>query len=227
MQFSFLALGPSPSLGRHWRLFDEPADDAVGGFSQAGAVEAFEDDAVGEDQGREALDVVGHDERPPLDQRERLSRPIQAEGAARRDAHPQLVGIARAVDDIQQVFADRLLEGDGTYGVLECHDLLTFDDRLQVLHGFAVAMTRQHAPLVRAADRAKAVIAYGETGPALHRRIPASDLRRGFDAAVRRALEVARPGDVVLLSPGFASYDEFPGFDARGDRFRELIGAPL
>lgn len=83
------------------------------------------------------------------------------------------------------------------------------------------------APLVRAADRAKAVIAYGETGPALHRRIPASRLLQGFDAAVRTALEIARPGDIVLLSPGFASYDEFPGFDARGDRFRELVGAPL
>jgi UDP-N-acetylmuramoylalanine--D-glutamate ligase len=82
-------------------------------------------------------------------------------------------------------------------------------------------------PLVRAADRAKAVIAYGETGPALHRKIPSSQLRAGLDAAVRRALEIARPGDVVLLSPGFASYDEFPGFDARGDRFRELVGAPL
>jgi len=82
-------------------------------------------------------------------------------------------------------------------------------------------------PLVRAAERAKAVIAYGETGPLLHRRIPASQLRPGFEAAVRRALELAQPGDIVLLSPGFSSYDEFPGFDARGDRFRELIGAPL
>lgn len=83
------------------------------------------------------------------------------------------------------------------------------------------------APLVRAADRAKAVIAYGETGPALHDRIPSSQLRPNFEAAVRRALELAQPGDIVLLSPGFSSYDEFPGFDARGDRFRELIGASL
>jgi len=83
------------------------------------------------------------------------------------------------------------------------------------------------APLVRAADRAKAVIAYGETGPLLHARIPASQLRPTLEAAVRRALELAQPGDVVLLSPGFSSYDEFPGFDVRGDRFRELVGAPL
>jgi UDP-N-acetylmuramoylalanine--D-glutamate ligase len=82
-------------------------------------------------------------------------------------------------------------------------------------------------PLVRAADRAKAVIAYGETGPRLKDRIPGSELRQGLDAAVRCALEMAKPGDVILLSPGFASYDEFPGFDARGDRFRELVGAPL
>jgi UDP-N-acetylmuramoylalanine--D-glutamate ligase len=83
------------------------------------------------------------------------------------------------------------------------------------------------APLVRAADRAKAVVAYGETGPALHGKIPASHLRPGFDAAVKRAIELAEPGDIVLLSPGFSSYDEFPGFDVRGDRFRELVGAPL
>jgi UDP-N-acetylmuramoylalanine--D-glutamate ligase len=83
------------------------------------------------------------------------------------------------------------------------------------------------SPLVRAAGRAKAVIAYGETGPGLHLKIPASRLRPDLDAAVRTALELAEPGDIVLLSPGFASYDEFPGFDARGDRFRELVGAPL
>ena len=79
-------------------------------------------------------------------------------------------------------------------------------------------------PLVAAAGRAKRVVAYGESGPGLARRLPAALLEQGFDAAVRRALALAEPGDVVLLSPGFASYDEFPGFDARGQRFRELVG---
>jgi UDP-N-acetylmuramoylalanine--D-glutamate ligase len=83
------------------------------------------------------------------------------------------------------------------------------------------------APLVTAARRAKAVVAYGETGPELARALPSARLREGFDEAVRLALRIARPGDVVLLSPGFASYDEFPGFDARGARFRELAGGSL
>jgi UDP-N-acetylmuramoylalanine-D-glutamate ligase len=28
---------------------------------------------------------------------------------------------------------------------------------------------------------------------------------------------------VILLSPGFSSYDAFPGFDARAARFRQLV----
>jgi UDP-N-acetylmuramoylalanine--D-glutamate ligase len=82
-------------------------------------------------------------------------------------------------------------------------------------------------PLLRAAGRARAVVAYGETGPALHRALPESHLSPDFDRAVRLAREIARPGDLVLLSPGFASYDEFAGFDARGARFRQLVGTPL
>ncbi|MEO0062971.1 MAG: hypothetical protein RLZZ08_1531 [Pseudomonadota bacterium] len=41
--------------------------------------------------------------------------------------------------------------------------------------------------------------------------------------AVRRAVEAAQPGDVVLLSPACASFDQFRDYEVRGDNFRELV----
>jgi UDP-N-acetylmuramoylalanine--D-glutamate ligase len=46
-----------------------------------------------------------------------------------------------------------------------------------------------------------------------------------LDAAVTRAAEIAEPGDVVLLSPACASFDQFESFEQRGERFRSLVEA--
>jgi UDP-N-acetylmuramoylalanine--D-glutamate ligase len=45
----------------------------------------------------------------------------------------------------------------------------------------------------------------------------------GLQEAVRQAAEVAEPGDVVLLSPGGTSFDEFIDFAERGERFRKWV----
>jgi UDP-N-acetylmuramoylalanine--D-glutamate ligase len=46
-----------------------------------------------------------------------------------------------------------------------------------------------------------------------------------LSAAVRRAGRVAQPGDVVLLSPACASFDQFRDFEARGDAFVAAVAA--
>ncbi|NCP15077.1 MAG: UDP-N-acetylmuramoyl-L-alanine--D-glutamate ligase [Sphingomonadales bacterium] len=43
--------------------------------------------------------------------------------------------------------------------------------------------------------------------------------------AVRRAAEAARPGDIVLLSPACASYDQFRDYEKRGNHFCQMVRA--
>ena len=44
-----------------------------------------------------------------------------------------------------------------------------------------------------------------------------------LDDTVAYARKIARPGDLVLLSPACASFDQFPNFAARGRYFKELV----
>ena len=44
-----------------------------------------------------------------------------------------------------------------------------------------------------------------------------------LEDAVAHARSLAEPGDVVLLSPACASFDQFANFEERGERFRSLV----
>jgi UDP-N-acetylmuramoylalanine--D-glutamate ligase len=57
------------------------------------------------------------------------------------------------------------------------------------------------------------------------RPVMAVDDSEMMSAAVRRAARIARPGDVVLLSPACASFDQFRDFEARGDAFAAAVAA--
>jgi UDP-N-acetylmuramoylalanine--D-glutamate ligase len=85
--------------------------------------------------------------------------------------------------------------------------------------------------LARGAAQAGVSCAYliGESADEIAEALAAEGVRfrhsRDLESAVRDAREDAEPGDVVLLSPACASYDQFRDFEERGERFRELVEA--
>jgi UDP-N-acetylmuramoylalanine--D-glutamate ligase len=82
------------------------------------------------------------------------------------------------------------------------------------------------APLVQRGCRAVYLI--GEDAALLARGLQGTDVPLvrcgGLEQAFEQASRAARRGDVVLLSPGAASLDQFRSFEERGERFRELVG---
>jgi len=77
---------------------------------------------------------------------------------------------------------------------------------------------------------AKAVLCIGKTGPALAKTMGQADIPNAaavyqcgdLHTAMKLAKQIAVPGDVVLLSTGCASFDQFVNFEARGDAFADL-----
>jgi UDP-N-acetylmuramoylalanine--D-glutamate ligase len=70
------------------------------------------------------------------------------------------------------------------------------------------------------------VISYGEAGGQIDaalgdavRSVQVTDL----NSAVKKAQVLAAPGDIVLLSPGCASFDEFSNFEVRGQFFKSAV----
>jgi UDP-N-acetylmuramoylalanine--D-glutamate ligase len=86
------------------------------------------------------------------------------------------------------------------------------------------------APLKPDVDRhCREVILLGRDAPAIAAALSgvraAVEFAPTLEAAVRHAIERARPGDVVLLSPACASLDMFRDYVERGDRFKAAVAA--
>jgi UDP-N-acetylmuramoylalanine--D-glutamate ligase len=82
-----------------------------------------------------------------------------------------------------------------------------------------------YAPLGEAArGRVRRAYLIGESAAEVARsfRDVPYELSGDLESAVRAAAAEARPGEVVLLSPAAASYDQFRDFEERGDDFRRL-----
>ena len=77
--------------------------------------------------------------------------------------------------------------------------------------------------------RCRAIVCQGEAGPGIFEYLRATGwgvacrLVSDLKEAVAEAASLAREGDVILLSPGCASFDQFAGYAERGEEFARLV----
>ncbi|MCE5283752.1 MAG: UDP-N-acetylmuramoyl-L-alanine--D-glutamate ligase [Deltaproteobacteria bacterium] len=79
-------------------------------------------------------------------------------------------------------------------------------------------------PLIR--ERVRRLVLFGEAREKIHARLGdlvPTTLKATLKEAVATAAAIAAQGDVVLLSPGCASFDEFTDYKARGRMFQEWV----
>ena len=126
------------------------------------------------------------------------------------------------------------------------HEGITFwnDSKATNFHAVEAALAGFAAPVIliaggkskggdlgafvrRIAPQVKHAVLIGETSSALASHFGQCHVRYtqcgDFADAVRRAAEMAEPGDHVLLSPGFASFDMFRNYEDRGTQFESLV----
>ena len=105
--------------------------------------------------------------------------------------------------------------------------LTSFEEPVVLIVGGSEKDT-EFAEVLPHLERCRAIVCQGEVGPRIFDYLRAAGyddvcrLVADLKEAVAEATSLAREGDVVLLSPGCASFDQFAGYAERGEAFARL-----
>jgi UDP-N-acetylmuramoylalanine--D-glutamate ligase len=138
-------------------------------------------------------------------------------GLAHRQELVGTIGGVRYIND------SKATNADATEKALACYDAIYWILGGLPKAGGITSLTPyfgrvRHAYLIGAASE--------EFVTTLGQRVPftrCGEVAAALAAAHAQAQRDGVPGAAVLLSPACASYDQFPNFEVRGDRFRELV----
>jgi UDP-N-acetylmuramoylalanine--D-glutamate ligase len=134
-------------------------------------------------------------------------------------------GVPHRLEEIAEIGGVRFVnDSKATNAAAARRAIAAYDAPLHVILG-GLGKNESYAEL--AADlRARGAHAYligaaaDELAAALDVPVERSD---DLETAVRAAAAAAKPGEIVLLSPAAASYDQFDDFEHRGNEFRRLV----
>ena len=147
-----------------------------------------------------------------------------AHGIASFPGLPHRQQKVRSIAGVDFINDSKGTNADATARALGCYD------RVVWIAG-GVAKAGGIAPLAPWFPRIAHAVLIGQDAPALAATLAAHgvshEIADTLEAAVPAALAAARRerAGTVLLSPACASFDQFSGFDARGEHFTQLVAA--
>ena len=144
------------------------------------------------------------------------------------DALRTFPGVQHRLEPVREVAGVRYVnDSKATNTAAARRALAAFSAPLLVILGGSLKGESYDELVADIRGRARAVYLIGEATEELAGALDQADVpyqRAGTLAvAVARAAAAARPGDVVLLSPACASFDQFADFEQRGEEFRRLV----
>jgi UDP-N-acetylmuramoylalanine--D-glutamate ligase len=138
-------------------------------------------------------------------------------------------GVAHRIEQVRELRGVRYVNDSKATNVAAALRAIAAlrESPLHVILG-GLGKNESYAPLGDALEPRDRAYLIGGAAPEIAAVLDESGVRyTRFDdlaTALAAAAAAARPGDVVLLSPACASFDQFHDFEARGEEFKRLVG---
>ena len=137
-------------------------------------------------------------------------------------------GVAHRLEPVAEVGGVRYVNDSKATNTAAARRAVTaYDEPLHVIVGGRGKGESYTELALDMAGRVKRAYLIGETAAAIAVALELAgvdhEVSGDLETAVRTAAKNAKPGEVVLLAPACASYDQFHDFEERGDAFRRIV----
>jgi UDP-N-acetylmuramoylalanine--D-glutamate ligase len=144
----------------------------------------------------------------------------------------EFAGVPHRLEPVRELDGVRFVnDSKATNVAAALRGLAAYSEPLHLILGGSLK-GESFAPLARAIGErggVSSIFLVGQASDELAAALEAEGLEHERAGSLQRALAsaaaAAQPGDIVLLSPACASYDQFSNFEERGDEFRRLVAS--
>lgn len=158
-----------------------------------------------------------------------VAKLMHVENSAIQTALSQFHGVKHRTQFIEEIAGVRYYNDSKATNILATQKALAgFDLSKVVLLAGGLDRGNSFDALIPSLKGLKAIILFGETKDKLadaakQAGITSITMTENVETAVPIAAKLAQVGDIVLLSPANASWDQYPNFEVRGDKFIAAI----